>query len=82
VIRCDSTATSNLELEPVETTEDIEELKELIQKHAEYTGSTVASGILESWEQSLPQFVKVMPRDYKRALAEMAEESEVSVVTK
>ena len=71
-----------VELEPVETTEDIEELKELIQKHAEYTGSTVASGILESWEQSLPQFVKVMPRDYKRALAEMAEESEVSVVTK
>ena len=71
-----------VELESVETTEDIEELKELIQKHAECTGSTVASGILESWEQTLPQFVKVMPRDYKRALAEMAEESEVSVVTK
>ena len=61
-----------MELESVESAEDIEELKQLIQQHADYTGSTVALGILESWAQSLSQFVKVMPRDYKRALAEMA----------
>jgi glutamate synthase (NADPH/NADH) large chain len=70
-----------VELESVNSSEDIEELKQLIQQHADYTGSTVATGILESWEQSLSQFVKVMPRDYKRALAEMAAKSEVAAAT-
>ncbi len=68
-----------VELESVESAEDSAELKELIQRHADYTGSTVAKGILETWEQSLSQFVKVMPRDYKRALAELAAESKVAV---
>ena len=63
-----------VDLEDVEAEEDVAELKELIEKHANYTGSTVASGILDSWDESLPKFVKVMPRDYKRALAEMAAE--------
>ena len=70
-----------VELESVESAEDSAELKELIQRHADYTGSTVAKGILETWEQSLGQFVKVMPRDYKRALAELAAESKVAVAT-
>ncbi len=70
-----------VELESVESAEDSAELKELIQRHADYTGSTVAKGILETWEQSLSQFVKVMPRDYKRALAELAAESKVAVAT-
>ena len=70
-----------VELESVESAEDSAELKELIQRHADYTGSTVAKSILETWEQSLSQFVKVMPRDYKRALAELAAESKVAVAT-
>ncbi len=61
-----------VELETVEAEADIAELKELIGKHANLTGSTVAAGILDTWAESLPAFVKVMPRDYKRALAEMA----------
>jgi glutamate synthase (NADPH/NADH) large chain len=68
-----------VELESVESAEDSAELKGLIQRHADYTGSTVAISILETWEQSLSQFVKVMPRDYKRALAELAAESKVAV---
>ena len=70
-----------VELESVESAEDIAELKELIQKHADYTGSTVATGMLDSWEQSLSHFVKVMPRDYKRALMELAAESAVAAAT-
>jgi glutamate synthase (NADPH/NADH) large chain len=61
-----------VELETVKAEADIAELKELIGKHANLTGSTVAAGILDTWADSLPAFVKVMPRDYKRALAEMA----------
>ena len=63
-----------VELEEVESDSDVCELKELIEKHANYTGSTVASGILDDWDEALAKFVKVMPVDYKRALAELAVE--------
>ena len=66
-----------VELETVEDAADATELRELIERHAQFTGSTVAEGILAAWETSLPQFVKVMPRDYKRALAEMAAEEQL-----
>jgi glutamate synthase domain-containing protein 3 len=59
-----------VELERVETEEDIAELRELIEKHREYTGSTVAADVLARWEEVLPEFVKVMPTDYKRVLDE------------
>ncbi len=55
-------------LELLENPEDIREVHDLIQKHLDYTGSTVAADILNHWEEMLPQFVKVMPRDYKRVL--------------
>ena len=63
-----------VELEQVEDDADIDELKALIEKHLKYTGSTVARGILENWDESLKQFVKVMPTDYKRVLAELKEQ--------
>jgi glutamate synthase domain-containing protein 2/glutamate synthase domain-containing protein 1/glutamate synthase domain-containing protein 3 len=60
-----------VDLEPV-TDEDAEELKALIAEHAQRTGSLVARNVLASWERAQERFVKVMPRDYKRALAEQA----------
>ena len=57
-------------LEKVETAEDTAELKGLIERHQDKTGSSVAARILESWDESLPKFVKVMPVDYKRVLEE------------
>jgi glutamate synthase domain-containing protein 3 len=51
---------------------DALELHELIEEHHLRTLSPVAARILESWDASLPLFVKVMPHDYKRALADMA----------
>jgi glutamate synthase (NADPH/NADH) large chain len=59
-----------VELEKVETEEDIAELRELVEKHRDYTGSTVAADVLARWDEVLPQFVKVMPTDYKRVLQE------------
>ncbi|HWF74897.1 MAG TPA: glutamate synthase large subunit, partial [Solirubrobacteraceae bacterium] len=60
----------NLELVDLEeVTEDDEvELRALIGEHFERTGSLVAQNLLGDWENALPRFVKVMPRDYKRAL--------------
>jgi glutamate synthase (NADPH) large chain len=49
-------------------------LKGLIQRHLLYTGSDRARLILENWAAYLPRFVKVMPLEYRRALAEMATE--------
>ncbi len=60
-----------VDLEPVEEIEDVAELKELLERHHLYTGSTIATQILENWNESLTQFVKVMPRDYKRALSDL-----------
>lgn len=59
-------------LEAVTDSNDIAELKELISKHLQYTGSTVAEQILNNWDESLKQFVKVMPTDYKRVLQQLA----------
>jgi glutamate synthase domain-containing protein 2/glutamate synthase domain-containing protein 3 len=51
---------------------DEAELHAMVSEHAERTGSAVARRMLAGWEQSIGKFVKVMPRDYKRALAERA----------
>jgi glutamate synthase (NADPH/NADH) large chain len=62
-------------LETLEHEEEIEVLKGLIQEHLDYTGSLVAKRVLENWERSLEQFVKVMPVDYKRVLQKKGDPS-------
>ncbi|MEX1217469.1 MAG: glutamate synthase large subunit [Acidimicrobiales bacterium] len=48
---------------------DLEWLRDRIQRHREETGSDVAASILESWSDAKASFVKVMPKDFKRVLA-------------
>ena len=67
-----------VELESMESEDDIAELNRMISSHQRYTGSEVANGILNEWDTALSHFVKVMPVDYKRALKEMAEEKAVA----
>jgi len=45
---------------------EIEEVRQLIRKHAEYTSSDHAARLLESWEETVPKFIKVIPHDYQR----------------
>ena len=52
--------------------DDAKVLKEMIERHASLTESTRAAAILSDWENYLPRFVKVMPKDYKRVLAAVA----------
>jgi len=61
-----------VELEKLEDKGDIELLRELIQQHRQYTGSPVADTILKNWNESLKKFHKVMPIEYKKALAQLA----------
>ncbi|MGH2805254.1 MAG: glutamate synthase subunit alpha, partial [Thermoleophilaceae bacterium] len=51
-------------------------LRGLVEEHSERTGSPVAGRLLADWDGELARFVKVMPHDYKRALAEAASEEE------
>jgi len=51
---------------------DETQLKELVTRHAEYTGSATAKAILANWDAYREKFVKVYPHEYKRALTEMA----------
>jgi glutamate synthase (NADPH/NADH) large chain len=66
-----------VELDRVESPEDIGELLDLIKLHLEYTGSRVAQHILDDWTSIVrKEFVKVMPTDYKRIRAERAAHDE------
>ena len=61
-----------VELEALTVPDDITELRQMIEDHYRYTPSTVAQRILDNWEATLPKFVKAMPVDYKKALAQKA----------
>jgi glutamate synthase (NADPH/NADH) large chain len=66
-----------VDLDPIEQ-EDKDLLLGMLNKHVEYTGSTVAKGFLADFEASLSQMVKVMPRDYKAVLLKRKAEAEAS----
>jgi glutamate synthase (NADPH/NADH) large chain len=51
-----------------------ERLRIMLERHHLYTGSKRARAILDDWEESLKRFVKIMPRDYARALKQLEAE--------
>ncbi|MCS7025324.1 MAG: glutamate synthase large subunit [Bryobacteraceae bacterium] len=59
---------SMVDLDPVESAEDVQLLKRLIEKHRDYTQSPRAAWILDNFSEMLPLFVKVFPHEYKRVL--------------
>ena len=59
---------------------DAERLKILLQRHHLHTGSKQAKALLDDWDASLKRFVKVMPRDYRRALQQLEAERLASAV--
>jgi len=63
-----------IDLEPLSEKEDIAELRAMLEKHVEYTGSPKATYILENWRKCLPFFIKVFPMEYRRVLGKMSRE--------
>ncbi|MDR2677877.1 MAG: glutamate synthase large subunit [Zoogloeaceae bacterium] len=55
---------------------DEAQLKDLIRRYAEATGSAHAQRLLADWEKSREKFVKVFPNEYRRALTELAARAE------
>lgn len=63
----DSLASGELTLEPLDSA-DAEILRDLLEQHRELTGSAVAAALLEDWDGTVADFVKVLPRDYAAVL--------------
>ena len=53
---------------------DADRLRILLERHHLHTGSKRARAMLDDWDNVLPKFVKVMPRDYARALKQLEAE--------
>jgi len=60
-----------VDIEQITGAEDEQFIRTYIEKHRDYTGSTLAGRILENWEENLPLFVKVIPIEYRRAIERM-----------
>ncbi len=63
--RCNKTS---VDLEPLETEADVTEVRALLERHRDCTGSPRAAWILEHWADAQPKFIKVFPHEYKRVL--------------
>jgi glutamate synthase (NADPH/NADH) large chain len=57
---------------------DAERLRILVERHLLHTGSARAKEILVNWDASRAKFVKVMPQDYAKALADMKARSAIA----
>jgi len=51
------------------TEEDLSIVREYVDKHFQYTTSNVALNLIQDWDNLIGQFVKVMPGDFRQALA-------------
>ncbi|XP_038987133.1 glutamate synthase 1 [NADH], chloroplastic-like [Phoenix dactylifera] len=66
--------TELVDLEQVEEEDDIATLQMMIQQHQRHTSSELAREVLADFDDLLPKFVKVLPRDYKRVLQNLKAE--------
>ncbi|TMJ66798.1 MAG: glutamate synthase subunit alpha, partial [Alphaproteobacteria bacterium] len=53
---------------------DAARLRILLERHHLFTGSARARALLEGWDTTLASFVKITPKDYRRALLELQAE--------
>jgi len=56
------------------------ELRRMLERHLQYTGSGVAEELLENWDHEIRRFVRVMPREYARVLSERANQETTNAV--
>jgi glutamate synthase domain-containing protein 2/glutamate synthase domain-containing protein 3 len=58
----------SVDLEPLTEAKDQQVVRDLVQRHAEFTGSQRAKWILENWNEAVSRFIKVFPHEFKRVL--------------
>jgi glutamate synthase (NADPH/NADH) large chain len=64
-----------VELETLEFDEEIAVVRGLVEDHMAYTGSATARRLLDDWDHAVSKFVKVMPVDYRRVIAQRGDRS-------
>jgi len=69
-----------VDVEKLEDAKEMEEVKAMIQKHANYTGSRTAQSLIINWSKVVTGFIKIMPKEYKRALKELEEKEKALTV--
>ena len=67
-----------VELSGIEDPTEIAFVRGLIEDHHHYTGSELAARVLLDFNRALPRFVKILPTDYKRVMAEEAAKAEAA----
>ncbi len=65
-----------VDMEAVSERHDAEELRTLIENHVRETGSPLGKRILDRFEEFLPKFKKIIPRDYKRMITTIGQMEE------
>jgi glutamate synthase (ferredoxin) len=69
--KCNS---ADLNIDPISSQEDENQLKVLIEHHFVATSSPLAKQILTEWESYVLKFKKVLPEEYRQALLRLEEE--------
>ncbi len=67
-------------LESLDDPAEIQQVRQMIERHVAHTSSGLAAQILEDWDSSVGRFVKVIPKDYKRMLGCIARAEEQGLV--
>jgi glutamate synthase (NADPH/NADH) large chain len=70
-----------IEFESLVDDQEISFLKDLVQNHFHYTNSAKAGFVLENWNDVLPKFVKVIPKDYKRMMERIDEQMQAGLTS-
>src|SRR5580658_1360181 len=58
--------------EALDEPEEIAKVRGMIERHRELTGSARAKHLLDNWNSTVKKFVRIMPKDFKRAVASLA----------
>ena len=58
-----------VEFELLNNPEEIEIVRDMIERHVRFTGSTYAEGLLAQWSETVRRFVRIVPRDYMRIVS-------------
>ncbi|HUV68084.1 MAG TPA: glutamate synthase large subunit [Terracidiphilus sp.] len=58
----------SVDLEPLVAEADVKQVRGLLERHRDLTGSPRAAWVLEHWADAQPRFIKIFPHEYKRVL--------------
>jgi glutamate synthase (ferredoxin) len=61
-----------VQLLPLSDPDEKAEIRRLLERHVEYTGSTRAKALLDDWPTTVSRFIRVVPNDYRRVMEAQA----------